>query len=77
MLVDAYTAAAEGDYEPLNTLQTLFSSPYDEQPAMVSRFLARSEAARTGETLLQARCGGGLPWRRMWWYCPYDVRSSL
>ena len=31
MLVDAYTACSRGDKAPLETLQRLFSAPYDEQ----------------------------------------------
>lgn len=35
MLVEAYTAAAKGDYSVVHRLQELFRKPYDEQPGMM------------------------------------------
>ena len=35
MLVEAYTAAAKGDYSVVHRLQELFRKPYDEQPGMI------------------------------------------
>jgi hypothetical protein len=32
MLVDAYKAAENGDYEPMRTLHQLLKTPYDEHP---------------------------------------------
>ena len=38
MLVEAYEAAYNNDFEPLHTLEKLFALPYDEQPEFHSRF---------------------------------------
>jgi uncharacterized protein YdiU (UPF0061 family) len=41
MLVDAYSAAHEGDYAPLRQLQALFERPFDEQPEHEAAFYRR------------------------------------
>lgn len=41
MLVDAYSSAALGNYEPVRKLQLLFETPYDEHEDVASEFYRR------------------------------------
>jgi len=45
MLVDAYTKAQNGDYSMVHELYSLFTRPYDEQPAAADRFFRRAESS--------------------------------
>lgn len=45
MLVEAYTKANKGNYEPLKELQRLFLYPYDEQTSMDEKYYCKSPYA--------------------------------
>ena len=44
MLVDAYTAAARRDYDPLHALQKLFEYPYEEQDEFEAKYYRKADA---------------------------------
>jgi uncharacterized protein YdiU (UPF0061 family) len=42
LLIEAYTAAERGDYEPLNKLYQVLQRPYDEQPEAPTHYFSRA-----------------------------------
>lgn len=42
MLYEAYSAAEEGNHQPLLTLQELLTRPYDEQPSAAAKYFSRA-----------------------------------
>jgi len=45
MLMQAYTAAEQGDHAPLEEMRALFEAPFDEQPQYEERFYQRTPPA--------------------------------